>query len=288
MAGELVTTTSTMAGYMERAQARLSASFLIKSRLFGTPGWWQPAVNANIVQFPKIPAPTPVSEHSTEADTASATAISTAAATATMKIWHQETTVTKKAILGGSEMDRPTMAQLLNNVASGVDKHIASIATEASFTSTPVPNVVTFGAFQEAVTTLRNTGYEGEMFAWMSEYMLSEIMSDLRTAVLPQVNEDFINSGYRGRLMNIPIYTLPSSWLPTSTTNGKVNGLLGFKDFSVGIGYHGGDGGEGQGLMHLFSEEKALHYVLSATAYVSAVALSATGGILIESDSATK
>lgn len=287
MAGELVTTTATQAGYMERAQAQLSAQFLIKSRLFGAPCWWQEALNANVVQFPKIAAPSPVSEHSTEADTASATAISTAAATATMKIWHQETTLSRKAILGGTGVDRATAATLLNNVSSGVDKHIASIATEASFTTSPIENCVTASAFQAAVTALRNTGYDGEMYAWMSEYMLSEIMADLRQVNLPVSNEDFVNTGYRGRLFNVAIYTLPSSWLPASTTTSKKNGLIAFKDFGVGIAYHKGDAGEGQGIIHTFAKQEALHYVLSATAYVSAVALSATGGVVIVSDSAS-
>jgi hypothetical protein len=288
MAGELVTTTSTLAGLMERTQARMSAKFMIRSRLFGAPGWWQEALNSSAVQFPKIPAPSPVSEHSTEADDSSATAKTIAAATATLGIWTEKTTLSKLAVLGGQDVDNHTMAVLLNDVASGVDKHIAAVATEAAFTLDPEENCVTFGAFQNAVTTLRNTGYEGELYAWMTEYMLSQIMDDLRAVNLPVSNEDFINSGYRGRLMNIPIYTLPSSWCPTSTTTSKKNGFLGFKDFGVGIGYHKGDPGMGQGIIHPFIKEESLYYELSATAYVRAAALSATGGILLVSDSATK
>lgn len=287
MAGELVSTTSTIAGLMERTQAQMSAMFLMKSRLFGSPGWWVEALNSNSVQFPKLPAPSPVSEHSTEADTASASAVSIAAATATLAVYHKETTLSKKAVLGGGNVPSYVLATLLNDVAAGVDKAIAAIATEANFTATPTADVVTLAAFQSAVTTLRNTGYEGEMYAWLTEYQLSEIMTDARQVNLPTFNEDFINSGYRGRLLNVPIYTLPSSWCPAATTSGFKNGFLGFKDFSVGIGYHKGDPGAGQGIIHTFVKEEALHYVLSATAYVKPAALSATGGILLLSDSAS-
>ena len=277
------TTTSTEAGFMERAQAYLTASFRINSALFD-PCWKTVAQNASSVQFPSYPTPSAASAQ-TEANSVTPAAVTVGAKTATPLLYPSATEISKQTLLGGLNIARASLDIMTNNVVAGVDKAIAAIATEATFTATPVANCITIDAFEEAKWKLENTGYKGKIIAWMSPYMLNQIMADLRNYNLPQTNDTHVTQSYRGTLNGVDIYVVPSGDLPTSTTNGKVNGFMGFVDFGIGIGYHPGDAGT---LIHL-DQSKAYTFSegLGAGAYLAAVGLTATGGILIESDSAT-
>jgi hypothetical protein len=285
MASENVTTIATLPGVMESIQAA-GGEFVISSNLFQA-CQIQVADNAEYVNWKKYPVPSAVSV-ATDANAVTPGAITIAQAQATIAMYASATRVSRAALLGGRGIPDDLRNIMVNNVAAGVDKAIAAIATEANFTATPIANCTTSAAFREGVYKLRNTGYRGPLRAFVTEYMAYKISEDDRNFWNPMTNDAIVSNGYQGRsrIGGVDIFTIPSSLAPTATTSSLLNGLMWMHPFGIGVGYHPGDGG---GLMHAdVAKPMVFDDVLGIAAFIGMDNLSATGGILLLSDSATE
>lgn len=302
MASEVKTTVTTEAGLQERAQARLTSKILYQSKLLGA-GSFESLANASSAQFPIFPAPDPTQvTQITEGDrpagslgTASGTlkTVTIAAASVTLLAFSQVTSQSKVSLRGGQGVGNATLNKLAGDVAAKVDSYIASKFTVASFTTlgsggfVGEGSVVTYNAFLNAKTSLLNSGYNGTIRACMSHYMANKIRQDMKTAFFMDVNNRLSNSGYLGTLDDVEIYAMPSSWMSTQTINSqtRVAGLMWVDGFGFGTTYD--DTGEYGGLVEISQVPLHVDVEIGATAYMNAVALSATGGIILGSDSAT-
>lgn len=283
MAGEIVTTTSTGAGLMERRQARILAQLALSSRLFNGV-WTQESTNASTTQFPKYPAPGASVTAATEANASSASALTINAATATLAAFPYITSASKLFLSGGEDARATVDAIIANEVVSSVDKQIASVITEANYTTTPVADVVTLSAFLTAKATLENVGYNGTQCFICSPNMAYKIMADAGKSFYMNANEQMITSGNIGSLYGVQFLVVPSGWLPTATTSGKVSGLIYYKEFALGFAYRNMAAG---GLVDFTEAEKHTYLEIAGTAYCDAASLAATAGIICLSDSAT-
>ena len=285
MAGEVVTTTSTGAGLMERRQARILAQLALTSRVFNGV-WVQESTNASSTQFPKYPAPGASATAGTEANalTGNGTALTIAAATATLKSLTYWTTVSKLYLGGGEDAAATVDAIIANEVVSSVDKEICSVITEANFTTTPINDVVTLSAFLEAKSTLENVGYNGTIYFIGSPHMIAGLMADAGTKFYPNANSQMITSGNIGSLYGVQCLQVPSGWLPSATTSGKISGFMYYKEWALGFAYRNMAAG---GLVDFTTVEKHHSLEIGGTAYCDAAALAATAGVICLSDSAT-
>lgn len=270
MAGEVLTTTSTLAGLMQTAQADLVAMFQSASRCFGF-GWTETPMNAKAVNFPVYPSPSPVTEHTTEADDPSKTAVTINNQLVTIGVFPYITTFSKLSEYGGDSIPQAVLLPMANGVAAGVDKEFCSNFT--SFT-TEVAGVDSLSKLTYAVGQLQETGYNGEIRCVLSHTTAMAIITDAGTKFIPNTNDAQFNSGKLGRIVGIgEIRCVPKTWLPTNA-GGKYVGAVWYHGVGIGEGCH-------PPLVHFTNVEKHVYSELGATAYYRAEKLSATGGIAL-------
>lgn len=278
------TTISTLAGLQERYQADANAMFQYSSRLWKA-CWAVEAINAGVVQFPVIPAPSAVSEQ-TEGNDVTPTAVSVGAAPATLGAFVKVARASKISLQGGAQSLDVLVKTLVNDIGASVDKHIASKALSTSFsgwTTDYVADVVTVAAFASAIAQLRDSGYSGKMKCFMTESMGLAIGAAAGALFTLEKNNEIFSSGYLTTYLGVEIYTISSALVTSENIGGttKQNGLIWYDGLGLGLGYYPSPGG---GLVHITMKEDHNNIEVGATAYVKATALSTTGGLVIRNN----
>lgn len=278
-------TSSTLAGDMETLQAYASARFVIGSRLH--PHIYPVAsTNANTVQLPALPAPSPVTSATAETASITDAAITISAITASPAQIAAATKVSTKALLGGTLAQTHAFDVLINNVVAGYDYDIAGEFNDLTDAGN-VSSTASIAVFRASIADLQDVGYGGSMHAALSVDQVDLILAGLSSYTVPQTAE-YIGTGYVGRLLGVELVALPSGFMETDTN--KV-GAIWYKEFGIAVGYHAGDtiGGvmEGTGapapLVHLATVPiDVVSTNLSAAVFALAAQISTTGGVTVK------
>ncbi len=228
------TSTSGVEGLMETIQASATAKFAIGSRLH-LHIYPVASTNANTVQLPVATVPAAVAA---TAETASITdaALAITAVTATPSQFGAATKISKKALLGGTNVIGWAMDTLVNKCVASYDKDISSVFTtftDATVTPTGVASLTLFG---RTVADVRNRGFGGSLHAAFSVNQVELVLAGV-TFAIPQT-EEYIREGYIGRLKGAELVAVPEALLTLDTTYG---GAVWFKEFGIAVGYHAGD-----------------------------------------------
>jgi hypothetical protein len=269
---------------MQTIIAKANLQFVNQSRLFEAI-YKEESTNFQTVRLPYAGAPTPFAQHTSLTDDVAHAAVTINYTDVVPLPFPKRTHANKGAIFGSTGLVNTLSMEIGNHIVASVDKHIAAVATTENFTATPISDCVTIGAFEEAIATLMNTGYFGEMACFMTYPMRRKIMESARLVNLPMFNDRWVTSGYSGDLSGVPIFPLPSSWVPQ--TSSKATGLLFFRQFGIGAGFYAGDGSTPSSLIHPhYNPAPQLYDEVGGTAWLTAGKMAATGGILLLSDEA--
>jgi len=275
MAGEIKTLTTTVPGLMEEKQAHLTSQFRIKSRLFEG-CWGVPADNKETVQFPSVPAPSPVDQH-TEADALASSTVTIGAAPAALEPFAKETPTSKLALKGGAYISDYTLSVLLNDCVAGLDKHIA--AHFDSFTAgNDQTGVASYAKFCDATAACEDLGYNGKLMCALSPGQYNLVAQDLPGSTTQMQN--YVSYGYQREINGVSVFVVPSGWLATDTN--KV-GAMWYQEFGIGLGY-AAEGSEDDSpiLIDITVQEMTAHAVLGVCLYAQAALLNAGGGVAIK------
>lgn len=279
MASEVVSTISTLAGALDRQQieADLTAEFGIKSLTFEAV-YGVVCTDAATVQWPSIPAPSPVSA-ATEANALSATAITVSSVPGTLASYAQETIISDLAILGGT--NAKNLAQMINmqNVVSGFDKAVLAAINVGTYGfSAEVAACDSYSEFLQAKYTLRNTGYQGPLRAILTEDQMHLIAVDIAAKYTPEKNDAFASEGYWGRLAGVDIWTVPKTWCPQNVSS-KYLGAMWIHPYGLAAAYHVGPNGN-----MVFTKESPYNTIaerVGVAVHMAARPLTTTGGIAL-------
>ena len=278
------TVASDVAGEMATLQAYSTARFAIGSRLW--PHIYPVAsTNANTVQIPILPAPSPVTSATAETSSLSDAAISIGAASMSPAQIAAATIISTKAMLGGAMVKQHALDVLINNVIAGFDYDICTEFDDFEITGDDDTSVASITVFKKNVSALRNIGFGGELHGCLTIAQVDLILAGMYTyGAIPQ-NEAYIRDGYIGRVAGVELVGVPDSFTQTSTNE---VGAIWYREFGIGVGYHAGDtvGGvmEGTGapapLVHLsIVPIDAISTRLSAAIFALASQISVSGGI---------
>lgn len=272
-------------GYMETLQAEAIAKLVIGSRLWNHV-YAVASTNANTVQFPVLPAPSPVTSATAETASITDAAISITTATASPAQIAAATIISRKALLGGTAIQDKAFGVLINNVVAGFDYDIAGEFDDLTDAGN-VAESASIAAFRASKADLADVGYGGQMHAALSEDQVDLILSGLSNYTVPQTAE-YIGTGYVGRMLGVELVALPSGFMQTDTN--KV-GAIWYKEFGLCVGYHAGESMsgvmEGTGapapLVHLeIAPIDVVSVNLSAAVFALASEMSSTGGVCVK------
>lgn len=278
-------TSSTFAGAMETLQAQASARFVVGSRLWNLI-YPVASTNANTVQLPVLPAPSPVTTATAETASITDAAITISAVSVSPAQIAAATKISTKALLGGQGVETMAFDVLINNVVSGADYDIAYEFN--GFTDAGnVSSVASLAVFRASIADLDDVGYGGTRVAALSVDQVDLILAGLSSYTVPQTAE-YIGTGYVGRVLGTELVALPSGFMETDTT--KV-GAIWYKEFGIAFGYHAGDsiGGVMMGtgapapLVHMKAVPiDVVSTNLSAAVFGLAGEISTTGGVAVK------
>lgn len=277
-------TSSTLAGEMETLQAMASARLAIGSRLF--PHVYAVAsTNANTVQFPVMPAPSPVTSATAETASITDAAITISAVTTSPAQIAAATKVSKKALLGGTMAEQHAFTVLVNNVIAGLDYEIALQFDDFTTTGGDSTAVASLTQFKSDVSDLRNVGFGGELHGCLTIAQVDLILASMYPyGAIPQ-NAEYIRDGYIGLVAGVQLVAVPDTITQTSTNE---VGAIWYKEFGLALGYHAGDSiqgvMEGTGapapLVHLATVPiDVVSTNLSAAVFARCSEISVSGGI---------
>ena len=275
-------TTSTMAGFMETLQANATARFAIGSRLHNHVMAF-PSTNANTVQFPVMPAPSPVTTATAQTASISDAAITVSSVTTSPAQIGAATIVSTASLLGGQGAYQGYFDVLMNDVVAGYDYDIAGEFDDLTDASN-VTDSASWVSFRKAKADLADVGYGGQMHGAFSEAQMDLILVGI-TGIQVSQTQEYIGTGYVGNLQGVELVALPSGFMQTSTN--KV-GAIWYKEFGIGVGYHAGESagnifprtGNPAPIVHL--KEVGIDVVstnLSAAVFARAAQLATTGGV---------
>jgi len=233
MANEIVSTTTTLAGLMERVQADAIATFTQGSRLFEAV-WAKPANGANVVQFWQSAVPSGVLVSAqTEANALTAAANTKTAKPATLVTYPYETIVSKLALEGGQYTSSELSSDVITYVGAGIDR---AICAQIDDFTTQVSGTMSLALFNTAKAALANKGWVGsEIISVMGEGHWGKLNASLVSNYIPVTNEQLIQTGYVGTVLGVRIYTVPDSYLNSTGTHYKWG--MYHRHVGIGMGY---------------------------------------------------
>lgn len=235
MANEIVTTTSTAAGLVERVQGITLAKFLVSSRLFDVCNQKQ-ANMAGSVQWAIPMAPSGlIASAQTEANAVTSNALTLAAATATIAEYPFQTLLSERLVNAGTYTEEEIAGHLAAAVVNGIDKAIAGQFPDFSVTVSGA--TMSYAVFNSAYTNLRNQGFVGQPVCVLGETQWASLLSDLTSKYVPMTNDEIASRGYVGTLRGVEVYTVPDYCLAAGDTVGKTGAMF-FREVGVGFGYH--------------------------------------------------
>lgn len=232
-------TSSTVAGLMETLTARASARFVIGMRLFNHV-FTVASSSADTVRIPAYPAPSAVTSATAETASITDSAKTIALVTASPAQIADATIVSKKSLVGGTQVYQAYFDVLTNNVIAGADYNIAQQFNDFTDAGN-VSAVASFAALRASRADLANVGFGGQMHGAFSEDQMDLILASVIGYQLTQTQE-YANEGYVGRLVGIELVSLPDALMETDTT--KV-GAIWYKEHGLAFGYHAGEAVQG-------------------------------------------
>jgi len=279
------TTATTMAGYMERIQADAIGRFIVGSRFW--PGIYPVASNnADVIQFPAVPPPSPVTSATADGDAITDSAKSAAAKTLIPVQIGDATKISTRALLGGFGVRDANYAQMINNVIGGADYIISGQLDDFTDASNVIATA-SWSAFQVSISDLLDVGYGNDLVAALSIRQWQLILASAGSIVIPNINEKYFTSLDVFRIGGCDVLPCSSGLLRTDTN--KV-GAIWHRNF-LGFGYHVGDTvseimqgtGSPAPLVHLKEVPvDVLLTNLSAAVLCNATEIHASGGVAIK------
>lgn len=279
-------TSSTLAGPQGTLVAEAIAKFVVGSRTW--PIIFPVAsTNANTVQIPVMPAPSPVTSATAETASITDAAVSIAAVTASPAQIARATKVSRKALLGGLGVEQMAFNVMINDVASGFDYDVAGEFDDLTDAGN-VTATASITAFRASIADLDDVGYGGTKVAALSVDQVDLILAGLSSYSQVTQTQEYIGTGYVGRILGVELVALPSGFMQTDTN--KV-GAIWYKEFGIAVGYHAGDTisgpmmGTGAPAPFIHLETVPIDVVsvnLSAAVFALAAQMSTTGGVCVK------
>lgn len=223
-------TTTTLAGLMERLQADTLAVFRTQADLLDAVRIVE-ANGVNSVQFPQFSAPSAVSAL-TQGNSGSYSTVSVAAVPATLATYPVVAQVTLQALNGGMDISMDVANVLAGQIAATADTNIC--ANFANFTGATVGTGsanMSLSTFMDGLAALDSTKFVGEKVAVLHPITWKQIAADV-IAVAGTSREQIVGRGYVADLFGCKIYVSP--WVD-NTTNIATNGIY-FKH-ALGFAY---------------------------------------------------
>lgn len=240
MASEIVTTTTTIAGLMERVQADAVAGFEVGSRLFDA-CQVKVADNASAVQFWQSAVPSGiVVSAQTEANALTATAITKSAVACTLVTYPFETILSKLALEGGQWTSQELANDVVTYVGAGIDRAICAELDDFTPEVTASGVGMKLATFQSALNTLNNQGFMGQPVCIMGYGHWATLAEDLGGKYNPQINNEIRSRGYVGTVDGVEIFTVPDVYLPDGDCDaaGSSYAAMFYRHLGIGLGYH--------------------------------------------------